>query len=253
MKAMRTPSNIAASLLLVIGCSIGGCAARRSPIVSRPDLPADRYVGWRASPVETVLVERTTDPVVSVALRKDEMLLGWSEMNDKFDEPALCDFARSIGATKVLVSERHSVSMWCIVPPYPPPGWNAHRTDYGLWFVAPSESTLLSGYPPQWEKRVRGTMNRRQLPEGTPVEVIDRSTQRTWPTEADRVSSRGGELDWRAEDQPFRDRLPDFARKLGCDRVVFAGMWGPGQEADETPQAIYVWFYDSKMVRPAGS
>jgi len=176
-----------------------------------------------------------------------------------FDRAEAAEFGQSIGATVV---QAHTYkTMRCevvMIAPFPvqtreprsemPPSESAD-----LEFFGPERAEFISGFPPQWEARVRGTMNRRQIPNDTPVEVIDRSNQRTWLTESDRDSSRAGEMEWRAEDQPFRNRLPNFARWLGSDRVVFVGMWGPDQNADEVRRSVYVWFYRANIVRQPGS
>lgn len=244
-----------AACMCLAATLIASCSSSRAIPRSRPYDWNYGYFGWRLAPAEkseVVVDERGkgSSPHPSGMTR-----LGYVTFCPQFDRAAAAYFAQSIGATVVHahtfemtpvdgIPRRRSASSAgipeSVLPPHP-------YAD--LEFFGPEGARPTSGFPPEWGKRVRGIMNRRQLPDETSVELIDRSNERNWLADSDRDFSRGGEMDWCAEDQPFRACLPDFARKLGCARVVFAGMWGPGQREEEAPKAVCVWFYRSTTVR----
>lgn len=219
---------------LMVGCSSRATTASKDPITTMIRCPAptpsakpvavahsfaDSYQGWRVQPVSEVSIEEVKQaPIDTMIPSIDERYLGSSRVYAHVSDEEIRAFARSVGASRVVVNRSYVSSRWCTGTP--PPGWNAKTPISRVRFFAPADSQNVSGYPPQWASACRAERSvQAQSVRPTNVVIVDYDSMHVLPVR-DGQHSQVAQIDIAEWNDSLRPALANFAADYGCDRVV---------------------------------
>lgn len=231
---------------IAIACLMG-CGAYRSTRPPVQEAPVGQnYVGFMGEPTEHCEVEESpASSSPSSVVDASERWLGKATGRAANVEEARA-FGESIGATRcsykqvevgVCGTGMSRAALQSLKPSY--------HTEYH--YFAPAERSIVRGFPPEWAERRGLGWPRGSMVGEARVELSDQRSERfVVPQPSETGMIRIGDMEWHPSDEPFKERLVDFARYLGADAVWIVAEAPPnGAPINEDKVFVRVRFYRS--------